>query len=239
MTREEHLKFCSICKKRQMDIQRGVVCSLTNEYADFEEKCIDFEVDEDAAVKELVKQQKLQKEVRRTGGKLTGSNWFLWIGILSIVNIVLGFVSNIQFVFGLGVTQLIQGITLATGTEILGVVLSLVISAFYIWTYYLAARKEQLCVYATGWVIYFLDALIFLVLLTQVFDFSIIWSLLLHAILLVVLYSSNPLVKSNTRQSIKTFEWTHESIAYVVYGGMVLLIQICSLIFVGMLSLQN
>lgn len=239
MTREEHLKFCSICKKRQMDIQRGVVCSLTNEYADFEEKCIDFEVDEDAAVKELVKQQKLQKEVRRTGGKLTGSNWFLWIGILSIVNIVLGFVSNIQFVFGLGVTQLIQGITLATGTEILGVVLSLVISAFYIWTYYLAARKEQLWVYATGWVIYFLDALIFLVLLTQVFDFSIIWSLLLHAILLVVLYSSNPLVKSNTRQSIKTFEWTHESIAYVVYGGMVLLIQICSLIFVGMLSLQN
>ena len=239
MTREEHLKFCSICKKRQMDIQRGVVCSLTNEYADFEEKCIDFEVDEDAAVKELVKQQKLQKEVRRTGGKLTGSNWFLWIGILSIVNIVLGFVSNIQFVFGLGVTQLIQGITLATGTEILGVVLSLVISAFYIWTYYLAARKEQLWAYATGWVIYFLDALIFLVLLTQVFDFSIIWSLLLHAILLVVLYSSNPLVKSNTRQSIKTFEWTHESIAYVVYGGMVLLIQICSLIFVGMLSLQN
>ncbi len=239
MTREEHLKFCSICKKRQMDIQRGVVCSLTNEYADFEEKCIDFEVDEDAAVKELVKQQKLQKEVRRTGGKLTGSNWFLWIGILSIVNIVLGFVSNIQFVFGLGVTQLIQGITLATGTEILGVVLSLVISAFYIWTYYLAARKEQLWAYATGWVIYFLDALIFLVLLTQVFDFSIIWSLLLHAILLVVLYSSNPLVKSNTWQSIKTFEWTHESIAYVVYGGMVLLIQICSLIFVGMLSLQN
>lgn len=222
-----------------MDIQRGVVCSLTNEYADFEEKCIDFEVDEDAAVKELVKQQKLQKEVRRTGGKLTGSNWFLWIGILSIVNIVLGFVSNIQFVFGLGVTQLIQGITLATGTEILGVVLSLVISAFYIWTYYLAARKEQLWAYATGWVIYFLDALIFLVLLTQVFDFSIIWSLLLHAILLVVLYSSNPLVKSNTWQSIKTFEWTHESIAYVVYGGMVLLIQICSLIFVGMLSLQN
>lgn len=239
MTREEHLKFCSICKKRQMDIQRGVVCSLTNEYADFEEKCTDFEVDEDAAVKELVKQQKLQKEVRRTGGKLTGSNWFLWIGILSIVNIVLGFVSNIQFVFGLGVTQLIQGISLATSTEILGVVLSLVISAFYIWTYYLAAKKEQLWAYATGWVIYFLDALIFLVLLTQVFDFSIIWSLLLHAILLVVLYSSNPLVKSNTWQSIKTFEWTHESIAYIVYGGMVLLIQICSLIFVGMLSLQN
>ena len=33
MTREERLKFCSICQKRQMDMQRGLVCSLTNEYA--------------------------------------------------------------------------------------------------------------------------------------------------------------------------------------------------------------
>lgn len=35
MTREERLKFCSICQKRQMDMQRGLVCSLTNEYATF------------------------------------------------------------------------------------------------------------------------------------------------------------------------------------------------------------
>lgn len=46
MTREERLKFCSICQKRQMDMQRGLVCSLTNEYATFDEKCTDFEADE-------------------------------------------------------------------------------------------------------------------------------------------------------------------------------------------------
>ena len=55
MTREERLKFCSICQKRQMDMQRGLVCSLTNEYATFDEKCTDFEADETAIAKELTK----------------------------------------------------------------------------------------------------------------------------------------------------------------------------------------
>lgn len=73
MTREERLKFCSICKKRQMDMQRGLVCSLTNEYATFDEKCTDFEADETAIAKELTKQREYKKELQKTGGVLTGA----------------------------------------------------------------------------------------------------------------------------------------------------------------------
>lgn len=47
MTREERLKFCSICKHQYMDMKRGIVCSLTNEYADFEIKCKNLKIDED------------------------------------------------------------------------------------------------------------------------------------------------------------------------------------------------
>lgn len=147
MTREERLKFCSICKKRQMDMQRGLVCSLTNEYATFDEKCTDFEADETAIAKELTKQREYKEELQKTGGVLTGSNWFLWIGVLSILNIILGCIVNLQFVFGLAVTQSIQGIAVETGTEILGIILSVLISGFYIWTYYLAAKKEHLWAY--------------------------------------------------------------------------------------------
>ena len=143
MTREERLKFCSICKKRQMDMQRGLVCSLTNEYATFDEKCTDFEADETAIAKELTKQREYKEELQKTGGVLTGSNWFLWIGVLSILNIILGCIVNLQFVFGLAVTQSIQGIAVETGTEILGIILSVLISGFYIWTHYCPVKAGK------------------------------------------------------------------------------------------------
>jgi hypothetical protein len=47
MTRDEHLEFCKICVNRKKDMQRGLVCSLTNEIADFDEKCLNYVVDEE------------------------------------------------------------------------------------------------------------------------------------------------------------------------------------------------
>nr|WP_321409579.1 toxin-antitoxin system YwqK family antitoxin [uncultured Carboxylicivirga sp.] len=45
MTRQEQLEFCKKCTKRKSDINRGIICSLTNEKADFEGTCKDFEGD--------------------------------------------------------------------------------------------------------------------------------------------------------------------------------------------------
>ena len=49
-------------------MQRGLVCSLTNEYATFDEKCTDFEADETAIAKELTKQREYKEELQKTGG---------------------------------------------------------------------------------------------------------------------------------------------------------------------------
>ena len=63
MTREEQLKSCTICTHRCMDIHKGVLCGLTNEFADFEGSCPNFEQD----------WKKVQKqEYKRHGYKWNG-----------------------------------------------------------------------------------------------------------------------------------------------------------------------
>lgn len=53
MTREEQLKSCTICTHRCMDMHKGLLCGLTNEFADFESSYPNFEQDE----KEIQKQE--------------------------------------------------------------------------------------------------------------------------------------------------------------------------------------
>ncbi len=77
MTREEQLKFCSVCKHRKMDMQQGMLCELTNAKADFDSTCPNY--DEDA--KEKAKNERIEKEYQET---LTVSGWlafFLWVGV--------------------------------------------------------------------------------------------------------------------------------------------------------------
>lgn len=45
MTRQEQLLFCKVCTHQKKDLQRGIVCGLTNELADFEVSCETFERD--------------------------------------------------------------------------------------------------------------------------------------------------------------------------------------------------
>ena len=61
MTREEYLKYCSICKNQKLDLQQGLVCGLTNQLADFEGTCESFEEDVDLKVK--FEKKELQNEV--------------------------------------------------------------------------------------------------------------------------------------------------------------------------------
>ena len=55
MNREEHLMFCTICTLQKFDVKQGVVCSLTNKQADFENNCPSFEVDEARKLKQANK----------------------------------------------------------------------------------------------------------------------------------------------------------------------------------------
>ncbi len=45
MNREEQLAFCKVCVNQKKDFQRGILCSLTDEIADFETSCESFERD--------------------------------------------------------------------------------------------------------------------------------------------------------------------------------------------------
>ncbi len=50
MTREEHLRFCSICVNREFNTRRGIVCSLTSDIAAFEDNCESF-INDDSVVR--------------------------------------------------------------------------------------------------------------------------------------------------------------------------------------------
>ena len=60
MTREEHLKFCRQCKKRSFNSKSGIICSLTQEIAAFENECEHYEEDEIEA-RNFVRQEKEEK----------------------------------------------------------------------------------------------------------------------------------------------------------------------------------
>lgn len=49
LTRDEQLKFCRRCLNRKFDMQQGLICSLTNQKAAFEQTCPDY--NEDSSVK--------------------------------------------------------------------------------------------------------------------------------------------------------------------------------------------
>lgn len=46
MTRQERLKFCKTCQNKKFDFNKGILCSLTNDFANFEDSCPDFQLDE-------------------------------------------------------------------------------------------------------------------------------------------------------------------------------------------------
>jgi hypothetical protein len=46
ITREEQLSFCKKCTNRHMDVQSGLICSLTGQKAAFESTCSDYSHDE-------------------------------------------------------------------------------------------------------------------------------------------------------------------------------------------------
>lgn len=45
MNRDYHLSFCKICKNREVSLKQGLICSLTEKIADFENECANFQAD--------------------------------------------------------------------------------------------------------------------------------------------------------------------------------------------------
>lgn len=68
MTRQEQLQYCTICSMRKLDLKRGLVCSLTNEFAAFVDTCPTFEED----LKE--KADQLKRNLAAAGHEKSGAS---------------------------------------------------------------------------------------------------------------------------------------------------------------------
>ncbi|MFD0989910.1 hypothetical protein ACFQ1R_07370 [Mariniflexile jejuense] len=162
MTREQHLSYCKICLNRKMDIKKGLVCNLTNEIADFEETCENFK--EDSIERKKLDSIPSIQEVESTAKLSNGSQWFIWIFGLSVINtLILYFGGQVSFIFGLGITQLFEGIYIGIfgDLNLLGVIISILISGIFaiIWHF---SKNLSKTAFIIGMIIYGIDALILL-----------------------------------------------------------------------------
>jgi hypothetical protein len=95
-----------------------------------------------------------------------GASWFLMVGVLSLLNSVLAMSgSRIQFIFGLGIAQFVDGLARQAGQT--GFALSLVINggvaAVFVlfWNF---ARKGEQWAFIVGMGLYVIDALVMLLM---------------------------------------------------------------------------
>lgn len=109
-------------------------------------------------------EQKLQTEAAFKNG----ANWFFWIAGLSVINsLIITFGGEMSFVIGLGITQFIDGISIAlkengsNAAAYLLLIPSLIIAGIAAMFGYFARRKQAWS-FITGMVLYGLDGLIFL-----------------------------------------------------------------------------
>lgn len=110
-------------------------------------------------------EQKLRLEARFN----SGASWFYWIAVLSVVNSIIAIVSGggWSFIFGLGVTQIIDAIGAQLGEDygnvpkIIAFVMSLIAAGVFILFGFLA-KKRLLPGFIIGMVLYLLDGLLFL-----------------------------------------------------------------------------
>ena len=122
-----------------------------------------------------------------------GANWFYWIAALSVINtILIEFGSTINFVFGLGITQIIDALVFLFGQDfpqesfivlrIFGWVITLLIILIFV-LFGIFANKRQRWAFVAGIIVYALDGLAVLFvwdkpdLFAFVFHLIVIWGL--------------------------------------------------------------
>ena len=119
MTLQERLAFCSICTKRKMNRQIGLICSLTDQKPDFEDNCIDFNKDEKEAERKLSLRMDAAGNVETSKGSKPRQNKIIGIIIfllgfgVTIASFSLDFGSVVIVAYGsiiYGISRFIKGI---------------------------------------------------------------------------------------------------------------------------------
>jgi uncharacterized RDD family membrane protein YckC len=94
MTRKEQLEFCKICKNKNFDFNRGIICGLTNEIAGFEISCVDF-IEDVGLVKDFAKKNQEVVLMKTAGLGTRFLNFIIdWI-IIYLITVVFGFLLGV------------------------------------------------------------------------------------------------------------------------------------------------
>jgi uncharacterized RDD family membrane protein YckC len=102
MDRKAQLAYCKKCKHKKFDIQKGIICALTNDVADFSDVCPHYE-GEEIEVK-IVKSQASKQDLPASASKVKRLINFLvdrialyiliMIFAFIVASILIGFVGN-------------------------------------------------------------------------------------------------------------------------------------------------
>ena len=112
ITQKQRLEFCKVCNNRRVDYEKGLLCNLTGEVANFETECDNFSLDEERQKQKLINQHQMEH-----GGEINnssdGSSEILWGAVWCIGGIV-ATVADFGYVFWgaivFGGIQLVQGL---------------------------------------------------------------------------------------------------------------------------------
>jgi hypothetical protein len=95
-----------------------------------------------------------------------GANWFFWIAGLSLINsVIIATGGDINFIFGLGITLLFDGVAQESGAgaggALAAILVNSVIASVFV-VFGLLARRQKNWAFVIGMLLYALDGAIFL-----------------------------------------------------------------------------
>jgi len=112
-----------------------------------------------------------------------GYSWFIWIGILSIINSIdILFHNQLFFIFGLGITPFIDALTNVSKGDynVIGLIINVFISSIFILLWVFAKRKQRWA-FLFGMILYGLDTLLFIIIKDW-------WCVGFHIFVLIMIY---------------------------------------------------
>ena len=201
MTRQEQLKFCSVCAHRQMDMKQGIICELTGAKADFDGQCPQYVIDPEQAAKEQEKEQQAKKEALTApeNPKMKGATLFILVGVVSLINLILE-LAGIRLIFGLGITSALHELW-GTG----GLIISSVVCILFIVLGWLANRKEAEWAYRLAFFGYLADTVLMVIVMIHTYGF--IKDNIFHLVILLCTYPLHPFYSKAIREKAKTELW--------------------------------
>ena len=226
----EKIKLCSTCKNCKRDIQRGIVCNLTDAKPEFDFSCDNYlnkETDNLYKKDESINTRCEEDSV----WDLKGANWFGAIAALSFFNIIM-YAFDQSFIFGLGITQVLQSaIVNQLIPPFLGIICILILPAFFLYTWWLSDHKGYKLCYNIGCVVYLLDTLLLTYFCIKNPEASsLIVDIIIHIGVLIagfkIFYVNSEVCKVNT------MKWNFEKLGFLLFTAVAITISIYSLVVV-------